>query len=149
MNTLYPSPSKKSLPDFTWKFYFTVCILAIASVQALAQQCSPISSLSCPAVVKNLPLTINFSGSEGGLIDKSGVATGFTMVDKPSAPLVTPTFSNIPGYEPLKLQITGGKLIITTTAGIRYLNPAQRAKTNSQVNALGVGLVAPAKQGGS
>ncbi|MBA2563224.1 MAG: hypothetical protein H0V14_09995, partial [Chitinophagaceae bacterium] len=109
------------------------------------QQCSPISTFSCPAVVKNLPLSINFTGSEGGLQDKSGVATGFTMVDKPSAPLVTPTDINTPGYEPSKLEIAEGKLIVTTTAGISYLNPAQSAKTNSQVNALGVGFVAPSK----
>src|SRR5688500_10864057 len=67
------------------------------------------------------------------------------MVDKPSSPLVTPTYSNIPGYEPSKLEIFTGKLIITTTAGLSFLNPAKSAKTNSQVNALGVGLVAPSK----
>jgi glucose/arabinose dehydrogenase len=108
-------------------------------------QCSPISSFTCPAVVKTLPVTINFTGVEGGLKDKNGATTGFTMVDKPSAPLVTPTYSNVPGYEPSKLAISSGKLLITTTAGISYLNPAQSAKTNSQVNALGVGFIAPPK----
>ena len=112
---------------------------------SLDPQCSPISSFSCPAVVKNLPFALNFTGSEGGLQDKSGVPAGFFMVDKPSAPLVIPTYVNTPGYEPSKLQITTGKLIITTTAGISYLNPAQSAGTNSQVNALGVGFVAPSK----
>src|SRR5688500_146504 len=67
------------------------------------------------------------------------------MVDKPSSPLVTPTYSNIPGYEPSKLEIFTGKLIITTTAGLSFLNPAKSTKTNSQVNALGVGFVAPSK----
>src|SRR5687767_9305278 len=119
------------------KFYFILLISVIVCLQALGQQCSPISSFSCPAVVKSLPFTLNFNGTEGGLQDKSGVVTGFTMVDKPAAPLVTPTYLNIPGYEPSKLQITAGKLIITTTAGISYLNPAQSANTNSQVNALG------------
>src|SRR5688572_24634421 len=67
------------------------------------------------------------------------------MVDNPSAPLATPSFLNIPGYEPSKLEIFTGKLIITTTAGISFLNPAQSAKTNSQVNALGAGFTAPSK----
>src|SRR5688572_18936818 len=127
------------------KFYFILFFFATAYLPALGQQCSSISSFSCPAVVKSLPFTLNFTGTEGGLQDNIGVATGFTMVDKPSAPLVTPTYLNIPGYEPSKLQITGGKLIITTTAGISYLNPAQSANTNSQVNALGVGFVSPSK----
>lgn len=107
--------------------------------------CSPISSFTCPEVVKNLPVAINFTGSEGGMQDKNAVGTGFTMVDNPSAPLVPPANGNIPGYEPSKLQVASGKLVITTTAGIAYLNPAQSANTNSQVNALGVGFVAPSK----
>ncbi len=111
----------------------------------LTGQCSPISSLDCPALVKSLPFNLNFTGSEGGLRDKNGVATGFSMVDKPSAPLITPTNVNIPGYEPSKLQIAAGKFMITTTAGISYLNLAQSPKTNSQVNALGIGFVAPSK----
>ncbi len=111
----------------------------------IALICPPISSVICPSVVKNLPLAISFTASEGGLQDKNGASTGFTMVDKPSAPLVTPTHLNIPGYEPSKLQIASGKLTITTTAGISYLNPAQSTGTNSQVNALGVGFVTPSK----
>src|SRR5687768_3512709 len=67
------------------------------------------------------------------------------MVDKPSAPLVTPTFASIPGYEPSKLQIATGKLIVTTTSGIRHLNLAQSSEANSQVNALGVGFIASQK----
>ena len=145
MDNIYKSFLNQPILKLILRFGLAGLILCFASPPVLAQQCSPISSFSCPAVIKNLPLTINFSGTEGGLQDKSGVATGFTMVDKPSAPLVTPTFSNIPGYEPSKLEITGGKLIITTTAGISYLNPAQSAKTNSQVNALGGGFVAPSK----
>jgi hypothetical protein len=111
----------------------------------LALLCPSISAVVCPSVVKNLPLTINFTGSESGLMDKNQAATGFSMVDKPSAPLVTPTHLNFPGYEPSKLQIVAGKLTITTTSGISYLNPAQSSGTNSQVNALGVGFVAPSK----
>ncbi len=117
----------------------------VRTAVSLTGQCSPISSLDCPALVKSLPYSLNFTGSEGGLQDKNGAATGFTMVDKPSAPLTTPTNVNIPGYEPSKLQITAGKFMITTTAGISYLNPAQSPKTNSQVNALGIGFVAPSK----
>src|SRR5688500_16432395 len=61
------------------------------NVPALAPQCSPISSLSCPDVVKDLNFRFNFKSSYGGLRDRNGIATGFTMVDKPSKPLVTPT----------------------------------------------------------
>jgi hypothetical protein len=103
----------------------TLLLLAFDFVPALSQPCSPISTLTCPAVVKTLPVTINFTSGEGGLKDRSGLSTGFTMVDKPSAPLVTPTYANIPGYEPARLQISAGKLIITTTAGIRHLNPVK------------------------
>lgn len=127
------------------KFSFALFVLALVWFPALAQQCSPISSFSCPTVVKSLPFTLNFSGTEGGLKDKSGIATGFTMVDKPAAPLVTPTLSTIPGYEPSNLQISTGRLIITTTSGISYLSPTQSAGTNSQVNALGIGFVSPSK----
>jgi CHAT domain-containing protein len=65
---------------FILKLYFTVCILAIAYVPVLAQQCSLISSFSCPAVVKTLPFNLNFTGSEGGLQNKSGIGTGFTTL---------------------------------------------------------------------
>ncbi len=145
MNKPYPLFLKKHLSHSIEKFYFFISLFVSACVPVLAQQCSPISSFTCPALVKNLPLTFNFSGSKGGLVDKNGVAIGFTMVDKPSAPLVTPTYVNVPGYERSKLEVSAGKLFITTTAGINYLNPAQSAGTNSQVNALGAGFVAPSK----
>src|SRR5688500_18400689 len=106
VNKSYPFSLKKHLSGFISKFCFSLFIFAILYVSALAQQCSPISSFSCPDIVKNLPFTLDFNGSEGGLLDKSGAATGFTMVDNPSAPLVTPTFSSIPGYEPSKLEIS-------------------------------------------
>src|SRR5215210_6448492 len=103
VNKLYLACCTKNLLKFNWRFYFALCIFVNAYVPVFAQQCSPISSLSCPAVVKSLPVALNFTGSEGGLKDKSGIATGFTMADKPSAPLVTPTSATIPGYEPSKL----------------------------------------------
>src|SRR5688572_10710221 len=125
VNKSCPFFSKKHLSGFILKFCFSLFILAISYVPTLAQQCSLISSFSCPEVVKNLPFNLDFNGSEGGLQDKNGAATGFTMVDNPSVPLVTPTFSNIPGYEPSKLEISADRLVITTTAGISFWNPAQ------------------------
>ncbi len=136
---------RKSYNSPIFKFWSIIIFLVNAYAPVTAQQCSPISSLSCPQLVKTLPVTINFSGTEGGLADKNGVATGFTMVDRPSVPLVTPTNPNIPGYEPSKLLISGGRLSITTTAGLSFQNPAQSTLTNSQVNALGVGLRATQK----
>src|SRR5688572_3916743 len=67
------------------------------NVPALAPQCSPISSLICPDLVQDLNLRFNFKSSYGGLRDRNGIATVFTIVDKPSKPRVTPTYSTIPG----------------------------------------------------
>ncbi|MEO7800834.1 MAG: malectin domain-containing carbohydrate-binding protein [Ginsengibacter sp.] len=117
----------------------TIAISASVLV-ANAQNCSPVSSFSCPAIVKSIPFSLTFSGSEGGLLDKQGIGTGFFMATNPSAPLFTPSNSLVPGYEPSKLYVNNGQLFVTSTAGISYLNPAQSSSTNSQVNALGVGI---------
>lgn len=107
---------------------------------AFAQQCAPISTLDCADVVVEESYTIEFNGAEGGLTDKNGLGTGFKMVDSPSSPLSTPSNPSVPGYEPSNLEISNGKLLITSTSGISAKNPATSPNTNSQVNALGVGL---------
>ncbi|MEM6766438.1 MAG: Ig-like domain-containing protein, partial [Bacteroidota bacterium] len=108
-------------------------------------QCSNISTLGCADVPKALPFFLTFDGSEGGLTDANGNATGFTMVDPPSARLAVddPVFNaTVPGYEPGNLSVSGGSLVITSTKGIMFKQPItgspnQSNNTNSQINGLG------------
>ncbi len=107
--------------------------------------CAPISPLLCNEVAVSLPYSLTFDGSEGNLEDKNGVGTGFTMVDPPSVPLITPSNPQLPGYEPSNLNVANGALTFTTTKGIQYVEPSTSSETNSQVNALGVGVDASGK----
>ncbi len=107
--------------------------------------CAPISPLLCNEIAVSLPYNLTFSGNEGKLEDKNGVGTGFTMVDAPSSPLTTPSNPQLPGYEPSKLSVANGDLTFTTTKGIQYVEPSTSSDTNSQVNALGVGVDASTK----
>jgi hypothetical protein len=105
--------------------------------------CTPISTLSCAEVPVSLPFALTFAGETNGLDDKNGVGTGFTMVDPPSARLSADnpvTFTNVPGYEPGRLTMTNGQLIVSATKGIQFRDPAASSETNSQINALGVGF---------
>ncbi|WP_189362655.1 malectin domain-containing carbohydrate-binding protein, partial [Algibacter mikhailovii] len=104
--------------------------------------CSPISTLECDQIEVALPFALAFNGAEGGLAE-----TGFTMVDNPSARLAAdnPVFnSNVPGFEPGQLSFNNGNLIIEATQGIAYRTNGGTAttstNTNSQINALGVGI---------
>jgi N-acetylneuraminic acid mutarotase len=101
--------------------------------------CSPISTLECGEIPVSVPFALNFTGSEGGLSN-----TGFTMVDDPSARIVatdgTPTFPNVPGYEPSKLSFVNSRLQIASNKGIMFRDPSVSSNTNSQINALGVGF---------
>jgi hypothetical protein len=127
-------------------------LLLLAALPGRAQ-CPPLTTLPCDQVVTNLgagPFVLNFTGTEGGLAAGTGQGTGFRMVDPPSAPLVPPTNLSVPGYEPSRLALNpagSGTLAITTTAGIAYRTngantTTQTTGTNSQVNALGVGVAA-------
>ena len=107
--------------------------------------CAPISPLLCNKIAVSLPYSLTFDGNEGKLEDKNGVGTGFTMVDAPSAPLSVPSNPQLPGYEPSKLSVANGSLTFTTTKGIQYVKPSTSTDTNSQVNALGVGVDASGK----
>ncbi len=121
------------------------CTFAASSPAAL--NCSPYSALPCDEVVAvDLPVSLGFSGDEGGLADESGTGTGFFTAAPPSARLseddpVSNTFA--PGYEPGRLSVTGGRLQILTTPGIFYKQPTgpdgtTSSETNSQLNALAV-----------
>ena len=108
--------------------------------------CAPLSNLECSEIPVSLPFGLDFDGTEGGLDD-----TGFTMVDPPSlrsgvvqtpAP-ATPTFGDVPGYEPDLLAAGNGQLTITATKGIQYRAPGQSPAAtapNAQLNGLGVGV---------
>ncbi len=108
--------------------------------------CSPISLLECEALEVALPFTLDFDGTEGGLAN-----TGFTMVDNPSARIAAdaPVFNpNVPGYEPGKLSLSNGNLLINASNGIAYRTNGtgtdQSTDVNSQINSLGVGIDADA-----
>ncbi|SIS82960.1 PKD repeat-containing protein [Zobellia uliginosa] len=104
--------------------------------------CSPISILECDELEVNLPFSLNFDGTEGGLAN-----TGFTMVDNPSARLAvdgTPYNLNVPGYEPGRISLSNGNLVLNAANGIAYLRNGPGAGTstdvNSQINTLGVAV---------
>ncbi|QNF34067.1 putative Ig domain-containing protein [Adhaeribacter swui] len=104
--------------------------------------CSPLSTLPCEQINVPLPFVLNFDGSEGGLTDKSGIQTGFTMVDAPSGTRLTVdgiASSAVTGYEPSRLTIANGKLTVATNKGIGFLT------SNNQLNALGAGVLANGK----
>ncbi|WP_138475803.1 malectin domain-containing carbohydrate-binding protein [Dyadobacter bucti] len=108
--------------------------------------CSPLSTLPCDQIAVNLPFLLNFDGTEGGLVDKSGVQTGFTMADpytgSRQAADGTPS-SAIIGYEPSQLTVADGRLSIVTNKGIAYSNTGQ--PNNNQINSLGVSIIADGK----
>ncbi|WP_162418554.1 PKD domain-containing protein, partial [Cyclobacterium roseum] len=104
--------------------------------------CSPISLLDCDELEVGLPFSLQFSGDEGGL-----GSTGFTMADNPSARLEIDgpvAYSNVPGYEPGRLNLTGGNLEVNAANGIAYRTNGSTNTTstevNSQINTLGVGM---------
>ncbi|WP_176956091.1 malectin domain-containing carbohydrate-binding protein [Catalinimonas alkaloidigena] len=106
--------------------------------------CTPLSVLPCDELVVELPVNLSFSGAEGGLLDKNGAATGFTMAVPHSESRLpadgAATYPDVNGYEPSKLLIENGTLIVTATKGIAYLDPPASNENNNQINSLGVGL---------
>ncbi|PPK87536.1 putative secreted protein (Por secretion system target) [Neolewinella xylanilytica] len=110
-----------------------------------AAVCAPISSLDCSEIGVSLPVTLSFNGNGGGLGDRNGDFTGFTMVEAPSFNEFPsePSNADIPGFESDLLDVTAGRLVVTSTKGTRYLMPVGTTTTNNQVNALGVGFIAP------
>ena len=115
------------------------------TIAAAAETCSPISTLPCSDVLVGLPFDLTFDGTEDGLD-----STGFTMVDPPSARSntaqapapATPTYPTVPGFEPSLVTAQGGTLSVQATKGIMFRFPGTggSTETNSQLNALGVGV---------
>jgi uncharacterized repeat protein (TIGR03803 family) len=115
--------------------------------------CSPRSYLPCSELPVNIPYRLEFNGNVvGTLADRNGNGIGFTMVDPPSARLAidNPVYlPSVPGYQPDRLELTGGVLQITSSKGIQTKYPTgigSSANTNSQLNALGVAFQANQNQ---
>ncbi|RAJ11492.1 malectin domain-containing carbohydrate-binding protein, partial [Arenibacter echinorum] len=113
------------------------------------EPCSPLSTLPCDQLaVSTESFSLDFTTTNGNLSE-----SGFTMVLQPSARLVTDddavTDKAIPGYAPglISQDVTG--LSITSTKGIFFSQPQNigrtpnSANTNSQINAMGVGMNPP------
>lgn len=111
-----------------------------------ADACAPYSPYSC-ATVKVTPAPaycLNFNSAGGGIPDKGGLGTGFTMIDPNTVPL-----SDQPSGHPSALSyvddlvsLSGGQLHITATKGLTYGRNGVNGvtQTNSLVNGLGVGF---------
>ncbi len=120
-------------------FLLLVAVLALStggynSSQAATANCPDISPLPCESVRQSPNKAFSFEGGEGGLTDRNGVGTGFTMVDPPTTTSNPAPNPYAKGYWPDKLTVSNGQLSIATTPGISYL------ANNNQDNALGVGL---------
>ncbi|WP_420461393.1 PKD domain-containing protein [Neolewinella sp.] len=111
---------------------------------APAEPCTPVSLLECEEIPVAIPYVLNFTGTERGLEDADGELTGFTMVDNHSEARLTQdgpaTFPGVNGYEPSRLNVVGGNLVIAANKGIAFLDPPSSSNNNTQINTLGVGL---------
>ncbi|CAH0999302.1 hypothetical protein LEM8419_00600 [Neolewinella maritima] len=112
----------------------------VTDVEEPVVGCSPLSTLNCDRIGVTLPFSLTFDGPAGGI-----AGTGFTMVDPPAVNQfpATPSNPDVPGLEESLLNVSGGQLIITSTKGINYEKPPASSDNNTQVNALGVGIVVP------
>jgi len=119
-------------------------VIYYTSGVAVADTCSPVSTLNCDAIKVSLPFNLNFNAANPGTInDKTGQGTGFTTVNAYSGTRLSVdgarTYSDVPGYEPSKITLSGGRLQLVANKGIDYLT------NNNQLNVLGV-QVAPVKK---
>ena len=142
--------------ETTSGFDYQDIVVILRNVQPVAPvsptACTPRSTLPCSDIEVSLPYNLTWSGDEGELADKNGVGTGFTTVDPPSARISADGATSnpdVPGYEPSRLTVNGGTLSIASNKGIMYLKPSgsgtTSSDTNSQINALGVGVDASAQ----
>ena len=127
------------------KITLTLVILFSSLISLTAQvDCSPISTLDCGEVETALPLNLDFTANNGKISN-----SGFTMVLEPSARLAADdpvSNTDVPGYEPGLIVQSSSGLTLTSTKGIFFSQPSgtpSSTDTNSQINALGAGFVAP------
>ncbi|WP_346881375.1 RICIN domain-containing protein [uncultured Algibacter sp.] len=118
--------------------------VVLLPVISFSQVCNPISTLDCSLVESQLPVSLDFTTSNGNLSD-----SGFTMVMEPSARLSSDdaiATSGVTGYAPSLITKNSNGLTLTSTKGIFYSQPTgspRSSDTNSQMNALGTGFVSP------
>ncbi|MEP2059935.1 MAG: PKD domain-containing protein, partial [Maribacter litoralis] len=120
------------------KITFLIILFFYFSTSFGQTPCSNISTLDCGQVEVGLPLNLDFNGAQGGIL-----ATGFTMVDAPSSRLASDDAGadlDVPGLKSDNLSLSSGQLNVIATKGINYNQPSSSGNTNSQMNALGVGL---------
>ncbi|WP_221392551.1 OmpL47-type beta-barrel domain-containing protein [Dyadobacter sp. NIV53] len=103
----------------------------------LADGCSPVSTLPCSDLQVGLPYTLTFTDPVANTLpDKNGAGTGFTTVNTYSGTRLSadgqPANTSVPGYEPSKITLTGGRLQLVTNKGIDFQT------NNNQINLLGV-----------
>ena len=124
--------------------YFCILFLPLLG---FSQLCNPISTLDCTLIEQQLPIGYDFSNLNGNLSE-----SGFSMVLEPSARLSTDdalATAGVPGYAPSLISQSANGLSITSTKGVFYSQPIgspSSSDTNSQMNALGVGFVAPTQE---
>jgi N-acetylneuraminic acid mutarotase/glucose/arabinose dehydrogenase len=112
---------------------------AIADNDGIIAAGAPITYLPLTDVRVEGEFILDFNGEEGGLLDKDGQGTGFTMVDPTSHPGNPHPQLGVVGYWADKVDVDpiSGVLKMTTTAGL------QNTSANNLDNALGVGLNVP------
>ena len=100
-------------------------VVPLARPAAAAPPCDPWSPLDCSDVAVDLPVSLSFDGTQGGIATGAGAGTGFTL-RQPSTKGGT--------LQPSLLALDAGTLRVTTTQGIQYKD------VNNLDNALGVGV---------
>lgn len=122
-------------------------VVAPAVVQAAptAQDPSPSPSPSVPTCennVQTLPFALDFNASRDCVSDKDSQGVGFTFVQPSSNRLADDS-----PYKPanLDLDVTAGRLALTTTKGIQFKTATSTTNGNTLDNGLGVRFDAAGK----
>ncbi len=101
--------------------------------------CAPVSTMPCENIRVNLPFNLSFEAPVAGTIaDKNGNGTGFTTVNTYSGNRTAadgaPSVASVPGYEPSRITLSGGRLNILANKGIDFQT------NNNQLNVLGTSI---------
>lgn len=133
---------KINYPGFSFsklcKANLALLLLCVLCNAVYAQDgCSPLSTLPCTSLQVTLPYSLSFDAPVNNTItDVNGQGTGFTTVNTYSGTRLAvdgqPSNALVPGYEPSKITLAGGRLQLVTNKGIDFLT------NNNQLNILGV-----------
>lgn len=128
----------------------TICVLMLAvfgsgAVVHADGACALYSPFGCDTIkVELLPqVCLPFNNGAGGLPDKVGNGTGFTMVDPASSQLSDQPsgHASAPSYVSDLLQVKNGQLQVIATKGINFNTPGGTSNAyNSLTNGLGLGF---------